>query len=92
MTFTAYGWLGPNQATPSLMRAKRSRYDPGVAGTRTVALTAPVAAGATSDGSGLRMPSQTTVFPAASYQWYESAICPLAGKVCGAANLQPLHL
>ncbi len=69
------------------MRANRRRYEPAAAGTRTVALTVAVAAGATSDGRGLRTPSQTTVFPAGSYQWYERAICPAAGESCGEAKL-----
>src|SRR5437762_1841482 len=69
------------------MSAKRRRYEPGVAGTRTVALTVAVPAGATSAGSGLRTPSHTAVLPAASYQWYASAIWPAAGEACGEAKL-----
>src|SRR5688572_33289062 len=63
------GLLGGNHATPSFTSAKRSRYEPGVAGAVTVALTVRDAVGSTAAPSGVRGPSHRTVAPCAADRW-----------------------
>ncbi len=63
--------LVPNQPMPSRTRSIVSAYAPPVSGAVIFALTVALAPTGTSAPSAVRRPSQTTVFPAVSCQWYE---------------------